>query len=343
MHCKRHCHELPQNASIRNTKTGINSNKINVQLIVLPLIFDSNCNSNHFNIGLNPRHINILPKYNTNFDDLNIRSDSTQTSSAEECIKCKSKTSSDSESTKSVSTQTERMNQKSLKLRESRSTECQTIRKRNRKPFHSNNFESIETQTLESTLHCNKSLSQKNCTKICASTSTTPPKKSRKRCLFSNKLISVKKSCAFTQTFGQSCDTSTATTTQGSNFFVNNSNPMLSQMSSTNILEQSVQTEANDMSFDSEFNNIETQTVNLEMNSNNLLNFNPNEEILFSDLEFTDIETQTIWNNDRTTQTDEHLEQLCDWNNDVILRYLDNDSGCDISNRTLFAEQQTQT
>jgi hypothetical protein len=109
-------------------------------------------------------------------------------------------------------------------------------------------------------------------------------------------------------------------------------------MNSTNtvILEQSVQTESDstsDLSF--EFNNIQTQTVNIDIDSNNLLNFSADQELLFSDLEFTDIETQTIWNNDRTTQTDDQLDEI----DDVIKKYLDNDNNCE----TDFADTETQT
>ena len=350
MHCKRHSHNLPKNALIKTSKTPLISPQINVQFLVLPLIFDSNLSShqmtNQSNVTQNQKLINILPKS----EELKPQNDfGTQTSVSEECNKCKNNTKSENnvkngKNCNSISTQTERLSQKSSKSGEQRSTDCQTIRKRNRKPH--NNYESIETQTLESTLHLTQTSSRENSLKISASTSTSPPKKTKKRCSLSvdkseensAKSFDVKKSCAFTQTVCQSC-TSTSTTTDDE-LFVNYGNPLLSQMNPTNnILEQSVQTEAIEFCLDNEFNNIETQTVNLDVSSDDLLDFGANEEFLFSDLEFTDIETQTIWNNDRTTQTDEYLDQI----NDVFLRYLDNESGCHISNKTLFADTQTQT
>ncbi len=309
----------------------------------MPLIVDSNQTYNQ----LTQKPIHILPKVCTTDNKVNLQNDSstqTQTiTSTQECNNCKNKTAIDSNAnvsmqpnlkkSESVSTQTYRFSQRSSKSRESRSTECQTITKRNRKLDCI--CESIETQTLESALHSNNSSSHYDCVKISASTSTTPPKKARKRSHASNVRLT-KKSCAFTQTVRQLCDSETST--DELELLLNVVNPLLSQMNSTNtvILEQSVQTESDstsDLSF--EFNNIQTQTVNIDIDSNNLLNFSADQELLFSDLEFTDIETQTIWNKDRTTQTDDHLDEI----DDVIKKYLDNDNNCE----TDFTDTETQT
>ncbi|CAG2105023.1 unnamed protein product [Medioppia subpectinata] len=333
MHCKRHSHVLSPNDCIKKCKTDPKATPINVQLvtIVLPLIVDSN--------NANQRPVNILPKSDHILDSMSVRSDSTQTNAIEECKKCKMKSpvkhmQTNAKKYQSISIQTDqRLNHKSSKYRESRSTDCQTIRKRNRKPQLNNNFESIETQTLESALHA-KQVS--NRIQISASTSTTPPKRAKRNRLDVNTsaVNEVKsKSCAFTQT----TDPSIASTSLDLFDF----NPLLSEMNTTNaILEQSVQTEAIDVSFVHEFNNIETQTVNQDLNADDFDNLCTDEDLdLFKIFEFADIETQTIWNNDRTTQTDEHLDQI----NDVILRYLDNESECDISGTTLFTSTQTQT
>jgi hypothetical protein len=333
---------MPKNAFIRTSKT--NSPQINVQLIVMPLMVDSNWASNQTYNQLTQKPIHILPKVCTTDNELNLQNDSstqTITSITQECNNCKNKTAIDSnlkkneKKSESVSTQTYRFSQRSSKSRESRSTECQTITKRNRKPACI--CESIETQTLESALHSNNSSSHYDCVKISASTSTTPPKKARKRSHTTNSsnVRLTKKSCAFTQTVRQLCDSETST--DELELLLNTVNPLLSQMNSTNtvILEQSVQTESDstsDLSF--EFNNIQTQTVNIDIDSNNLLNFSADQELLFSDLEFTDIETQTIWNNDRTTQTDDQLDEI----DDVIKKYLDNNN-CE----TDFADTETQT
>lgn len=332
MHCKRSSHFLPQNASIKTSKSAVTSPPISVQLLVLPLIVDSPTSST-----AGQRLVTILPK----------TSDcETQTTGKQRCDNCKTHSKvNDSKALKkvnSISIQTDCVSQKRNRSSEQRSAECQTNRKRNRNP-KSNSYESIETQTLESAFQSNQLSSQKCCVKISASTSTSPPKKTRKKCFASfdvNNGVDVEKLCAFTQTSDQMVDTKF--TTGGPDLLVNCLNPLLSQTNSNLILEQSVQTEANDVLLDNEFINIETQTVNLDIDAKDLLEFDGQQELLFSDLEFTDIETQTIWNNDRTTQTDEHLDQI----NDAFLKYLDDDSECDIksiNDRIVFTDTQTQT
>ena len=165
-----------------------------------------------------------------------------------------------------------------------RSTDCQTVRKRSRLLP---NFElkSTQTQTLHSSFDANK-------TEIYV-----------KHGPFH------KKCSSFTQTLIDDIEPS--------DFIVKDA--FLSN--EVNQLEQAAQTEFSaDMdSFQLEnYSTSETQTntniadlgnqdVPIEVN---------NESFKFADLEFIDIETQTIWNNDRTTQTenDQSLENWIDWN-----------------------------
>ncbi|XP_054162648.1 uncharacterized protein LOC128960556 [Oppia nitens] len=356
MHCKRRSHILPSIDGIKYTKNVIKNevkvSPINIQtLIVMPVIFATNPMVTTTSANQTP--IKILPKSYISDDELNYRSICTQTSTGEECNKCKSNMYQKTVVTNivkfsSISTQTDRLTQRFHKTRESRSTDCQTIRKRNRKPQSAYNYESIETQTLESALHSNGST---NKIQISASTSTSPPKKTSKKIRLDIRDIeNINKSCAFTQTSIESSINRVVNCNSDEQSFdanerqlskmVQSFNPLIDLLDTTNtvILEQSVQTEANDLLLDNGFNNIETQTVNLDINENDLFNFDTNDEFVFTDLEFTDIETQTIWDNDRSTQTDEHLDR--------ILQYLSHESSavsdCDISD-TIFSSTQTQT
>lgn len=190
-------------------------------------------------------------------------------------------------STKKISgTQTDKSHGKQ---RASKGAQC-TRSSNKRRKRHPEECESIETQTNESILYQNhlKLLTQFS------------PLKKRK--------ISVE------------TNTEIALQTELNNIssaFIHSNNPLLSQLNEVpypkpnqgnTITEQSVQTDDTDLLAFTVFNTIETQTSDDYVYDG----FDPNDnDALFRDvMELNDIETQTKWNNDETTQTEDWNEKM---------------------------------
>lgn len=309
VHCKRSGHELPTNAKIRNQNQ--NQTPVN-NILLMPIIIHP---------AFRPTERLILPKLNSTTES-SIQTDKSQCS-------CLSQSNQRVTNVRmkfiSSSTQTERINFKSTKQSESRSAQCPpVISNRNKRSLK----RCAQTQTLESTLH--ETLPHEKRTKISASTSTSPPKKGKRHLNQTN--YNSKRQCVETQT-DIICDYQTVNDGQHKGHVLTMPvNPLLSQQSNLFISEQSVQTESfNELEFG--INNIETQTSNIDIESTNLLHFDPND--LFSELEFTDIETQTNWNSDGTTQTDFEIDD------EIIKQFFS--SECQVPNETIFADTQTQT
>ncbi|RWS06649.1 ATM interactor-like protein [Dinothrombium tinctorium] len=312
-HCKRHSHLLPENAKIRKSKeAAVKSSTISVNVIVMPLILSAPSAKES---TLNPRP--ILPKPCTHSNDG--KDACTQTEKQSKCgcdnlnkvklirNECIEKPLTIGKA--QTATQTEKT---ANKVRASRGAQCPPLRLKTRKSNMGNTCESAQTQTSESILsyiNSNHLLTSSKAT----STRHSPPKKS-------------KKTSVAVETNTNFIDSENEPNTCA---FLNSSNPLLSQFNienncespllsshltplsneisassnkSFNINEQSVQTDDHKDFLETYFSNIETQTTN-ELNE--ILGFDAEDDNIFADFELNDIETQTIWNSDEMTQTDE--------------------------------------
>ncbi|RWS29646.1 ATM interactor-like protein [Leptotrombidium deliense] len=350
-HCKRHAHILPENAKIRKAK-DVNDklNTISLNVIVMPLIIAPQVKSlepivpqiKELNFGkIRP----ILPKpclsdktdaktycvqrdKQCNIEDSKTGATKSQGTHRANVLKSQ------------IATQTEKSVQK---IRASRSAQCPPLRaKRKGKQI----YESAETQTLESILSLSGSPPLPTTTSTKSTSTTSPPKKSRTS-------VAVETYTDWNLSQNDSnCDSSALT---------KSTNPMLSQFNLENnyeshnfsrstesinqsfaINEQSVQTDENKEFPVTDFTHIETQTTNDFINEVLDLNFSE-DDILFTDLEFNDIETQTIWNNDEMTQTDEVGEGFQSLNVDDVLSFFEEEATCIQQSERLFSSIETQT
>lgn len=171
----------------------------------------------------------------------------------------------------------------SKSLRRKRSMDCQTIRKRNR-PTNNFQFKSIETQTLHSSFDLKKvDNQQRNIDKL------------------NNKCSS------FTQTLLDDQEFSNSLIAKD----------LLLSSKSNDINLDGMSKSEFDSNFFENYNTTETQTNNPANGFDSYeipmaISSECENKLKFSDLEFIDIETQTNWHYDRTTQTEEE-EMIDNW------------------------------
>ena len=275
MHLKRTHHSLPSDNPFKLRK----NNQMKHTYVLVPILVESNGQqiNNSLNVfssgnGKLVRNKPILPK-------INLESDSSQDLTILQLNELQSKKNMKSSAKKSNVTE-----KKNYLLSNRRSTECQTVRKKNR-VWLKNDVKSTQTQTLHSSFNVNSSKTNQ-----------------------ANHEMVNKKCSSFTQTFIDDIE---------QNDFIVKDAFLSSQMTH---LAQSAQTEfssnMDQFSVDN-YNTTETQT-NASMTDFDSADIgivdqdHHHTEFKFPDLEFIDIETQTIWNYDRTTQT-ENDQALDNW------------------------------
>ncbi|KAI1288407.1 ATM interactor [Halotydeus destructor] len=272
-HCKRKSHQLPEEAIFRGKKPSLQPV---VYVLLNPVQVAQQAVSIPFTGSLKER--SILPKVS---DGQTVEC-STQTDQSKECD-CKQTKSSTAVSKRSFKTQSGTQTETKSKSNSSRGAQCLPIRKSSRKRIrsHLELGQSIETQTNESVLSSKQFKSVQTRTQ---STLASQTKKPTKTSVTVETLTDIQRPVSP---------------------LLYQFNPFLSQ-STASIMTSSdkaigVQTELADLS---QFAEIETQTAEQEQQPMERDDCSE----LFLEFELNDNETQTTWNADCMTQTDEFSE-----------------------------------
>lgn len=280
MHCKRSKHQLPT-TMIQKSKVMEPNNFFFVP-IIFPTIIPKTSSTSFLNCNLTNKL--ILPNNNLNNNGNEIQ---TETSDSLSLLN-KAKINSNNKNRK-------------LTVNSKRSSYCQTGRNRKRNTSKQIESVSIHTQTSSSSFDSADNIDSSAISKLNQSPIDVP--------------ISNKSTCSsFTQTFFDCNEIDNLLQTDKDPFLIKTieddddtcSNVCYEQSSLLN----DVNISSNDLVNKNQYQTIETQTNCWDQDS----------ELLSDFTEFVDIETQTTWNYDQTTQTDNNdinlfANEQSDWSN----------------------------